>query len=720
MMMNLSKILRTVTATAIALFFAAADVFAVPSYPFPVEITQADGSTLTIRLYGDERFSYATTSDGYTIVDRMGTYYYAKLVGTELVSSGIKAHDPAQRTREELAFLKTVTSPRYDIAVAAAAQTRSVVPYTFGATPVDDNPEYRKMMVDHMTSGEEFHSLVILVDFPDRPFTVPSPEVEFSRLLNETGYSSNGATGSARDYYVQNSNGKFNPTFDVVGPYTMSQSVYSYADGNEIQFVTEACTLAETHGIDFSKYVDDGILRDVFIYYAGYNHAEAGGSYIHPARIAFLRGGYFGNFGGGKLIAAAFSSELKGARGANMASIGTFCHEFGHIIGWHDYYDSDYQENGQSFGLNYYSLMSQGNYLNDGRTPPALSAFERYMAGWCDLVEISEPGVYTLNPVYDDNGFLLKTDNNGEYFVLEYRNGLLDPWDQFLRNGDPEYIFGSGSGMMVYHVDQSNNYINGAGLPAMDLWLYNMVNAFNEHECLKIMMADNPTIDSRNRVHDLGKVFFPGTGNVTELLASYPPYLVGWDGYTIGFELYDIKENGRDNITFELREVARGIVKNLEIIPSQTNVTVSFVSPYQDIYHLEIVDAAGKVVGEVDTYDRTINFSGLLPDTTYTIYIYYEGEDEPLVAEQVTTLSVDHSKLPTIEINNSYKPEDNIVLKLINYNDTIKSIEWSVNDKVQEQTVVKLSAGMSYKIMAHVVNSAGEDEYFIKYINVVK
>lgn len=78
-----------------------------------------------------------------------------------------------------------------------------------------------------------------------------------------------------RDYYVDNSNGKFNPHFDVVGPFQLSQSVFYYP-GNEGQFIIDACNLAQSNGVDFSPYVEeDGDLRDVFIFYAGYNNAEA-------------------------------------------------------------------------------------------------------------------------------------------------------------------------------------------------------------------------------------------------------------------------------------------------------------------------------------------------------------------------------------------------------------------------------------------------------------
>ena len=42
--------------------------FGVIAYPYPVEITQRDGSKITIILKGDEHVKWAETVDGYTIL----------------------------------------------------------------------------------------------------------------------------------------------------------------------------------------------------------------------------------------------------------------------------------------------------------------------------------------------------------------------------------------------------------------------------------------------------------------------------------------------------------------------------------------------------------------------------------------------------------------------------------------------------------------------------
>lgn len=727
--MNLSKIFRALTLMLLILVLPGGDVFAVPSYPKPMIVTQADGTTITVRAYGDESFNYTTTSDGYNLVSENGIFYYATTRGGRLVSTGVQAKDPAYRTAEDRRILNSVS---YGVPYAAMATTMAAsegAMYAFGATPASADDPYAAKMSQLRSSGEEFRSLVILVQFPDRTFSVPDPRTAFSRMLNEEGYSDNNATGSARDYYVDNSNGKFNPHFDVVGPYTLSMLSTDYVahddkPGHESDFIIESCNLAEKAGVDFSKYVDDGILRDVFIFYAGYNNAEASGmGYIHPARMFFPSPDLdFGRWGGGRLLAAAYTSELKGSQGVTMAGIGTFCHEFGHILGWPDLYDTDYSENGTGFNLDVFSLMASGSYVNAGRTPPATSAYERYMVGWASITEITEPGRYELEPVYNDNGYKINTFNKDEFFILEYRDGALNKWDKFLETGDNAAgsgfpIFGSGSGMLVYHIDRSNNIVGN--YRALNLWglNFNKVNAFGTHECLRFLMASR--IERSGYVlNNFGKMFFPGTENVTQLTSTASPYFVGWDGFTPGLELYDIQKNGTSNVSFEVKKVQSGTIQNLKIIPAQFDVLVSFVSPFKEKYRIVCSEDGGREFS-VTTLDRTINFTGLTPGTKYTVSIYYEDNEEPMEVQEVTTAPLDNDKMPTLNIANSYAYGDAIALQYLNVKSKVTSVKWKVNNNEVSGTIIKLPIGLAYKIMAEITTPDGV-EYLVKYVNVVE
>ena len=73
-------------------------VSAIPAHPQPMDVTQSDGSRLTVRLVGDEFYHRTMTTDGYTLLQRSnGDYVYAIESGSRLVASDVVAHNPMMR-----------------------------------------------------------------------------------------------------------------------------------------------------------------------------------------------------------------------------------------------------------------------------------------------------------------------------------------------------------------------------------------------------------------------------------------------------------------------------------------------------------------------------------------------------------------------------------------------------------------------------------------------
>ena len=202
--------------------------------------------------------------------------------------------------------------------------------------------------------------------------------------LNKPGYSDNGATGSARDYYYDNSNGVFEPIFDVYGPIKLSQNMAYYGandssgnDKNPEQAVKEACQAIDNI-VDFSNYdLDgDGEVDLVYMVYAGKGEADGGSSNtIWPHQWNLSSAGVNLILDGKTVDRYACGSELNGS--GSIDGLGTICHEFGHAMGLPDFYDTDYDTNGQGRTLLDYSLMDSGSYNNDGWTPPYLNMEER-------------------------------------------------------------------------------------------------------------------------------------------------------------------------------------------------------------------------------------------------------------------------------------------------------------------------------------------------------
>ena len=155
-----------------ALCFALA-AYAVPAYRGLIKHTQPDGSTIMIRLCGDEFCHWVTDASGQLLEKDADGYYRP-------------ASEAQLRARRAAANIRRT-----------AANARRV-PAKAG-----------------IATGQK-HFLVILVQFKDVKFASESTaQQDFYNLLNQQNYSTNGGTGSARDFYRDNSGGAFEPIFDV-------------------------------------------------------------------------------------------------------------------------------------------------------------------------------------------------------------------------------------------------------------------------------------------------------------------------------------------------------------------------------------------------------------------------------------------------------------------------------------------------------------------------
>ena len=452
--------------TLISLFTIAfsASLWAVTATPNPFAITQPDGSTIMVKLIGDEYHAYYTTVDGTPLRQLENGFFVEDLsVQEQFAPVAQKRRASAVRPKQEASTFPLAGSPK---------------------------------------------SVVILVGFKDLPFAQTLES--FDELLNKSGYDHNGATGSCRDYFIAASDSLFQPQFDVYGPYTLEGKMEDYGaatnsdhDKNPGQMIIDACQAAEAAGVDFAQYDinNDGVLDNVFVYYAGHNQAEGGGAntvWPHKSDLSWKNVKV-----GGKVIATyACTSEYSGSAGKVRASIGTFCHEFGHVLGLPDLYDTNYKY----YTVSNWDIMCSGNYNNNGRTPPTYSAYERFFLGWLAPQQLAEKGEYILEPIQESNQAYLIADgqhnlsgsnpNPREFFVLECRTKT--GWDAYL----------PGSGMLVWHID----YLATA-------WYTNTPN--NGPDILRIHMEEANGIPWNQRgINESGRASdpYPGTQKVTQYI----------------------------------------------------------------------------------------------------------------------------------------------------------------------------------------------------------
>ena len=358
---------------------------------------------------------------------------------------------------------------------------------------------------------------VILVQFKDKSFLSETPNSDFSRLLNEVGYSDNGGTGSVHDYYLENSMGTFDATFDVFGPYTYSDT-FANDDDNYAAKVLWSVISSHSSEINWSNYDNDGdgTVDMVFMYYAGYNQAENQyETLIWPHKWAFSSAGVSTSTLNGKRFSTyACTSELKGIVGSGtMCGIGTCAHEFSHTQGLPDFYDVNYDEygDGEAGATYHYDIMCSGSYNNDGRTPPYFTAEERIMMGWLDdYTDLPSSGDIQIPSVNTNFAYKMASSNttgDGEYFVFECRSGT--GWDAYVQPG-----------MIVYHVDKSTKYTvyyktsntSTSSSSPYNLWSTQYINASGSHPCFYIVPAADQ--DNLNYGGSETKLPFPGTENI--------------------------------------------------------------------------------------------------------------------------------------------------------------------------------------------------------------
>ena len=447
----------------------------VPATPEPIVKVQADGSEVTLQLRGDEFHSYYTRMDGTPV---------------RLNERGMWIKDASVAVPSE----------------ASRKARRIAKQQSFSATfPLSGSP----------------HSVVILVNFKDLKFQYKLSDYE--KMLNESGYSANNGVGSARDYFIACSDSIFSPIFDCYGPIELNYD-YAYYDKNTAKMIVEACMKVSDTGVNMAQYDtnNDGRLDNVFVYYAGHNEAEGGPSAsIWPHRSIVTSGDRVD----GKLIYDyACTSELRGSAGSAMCGIGTFCHEFGHVLGLPDYYDTD---KSGAYTIGSWDIMCSGSYNGNGKTPPTHTAGERFELGWVTPVQLTEAGMYTLEPI--ENGkkqvyLIAKETHNlswespspSEYWLLENRQNV--GWDRHSSSLP-------GTGMLIWHVDYNASAWGG--------------NTPNNEVPLRYDIEEAGGVRGYSADSDP----FPGSKQVT----TFTPVL--HNGEIVDQPLTDISVNG-ENITF--------------------------------------------------------------------------------------------------------------------------------------------------------------------------
>ena len=682
------------------------DSMARPARKGKIAFMQPDGSSFVGSITGDEFFRLKMTETGESIIrDEDGWWCYAAYdaLGNKY-SSGVKvgvSDITAKTASRQIPYAQLIQRAaarraefNNELALKREKMRKSMTLTKAGAGPV------------------EKHGIIILAAYSDVAFTYSKQN--FVDMMNQSGYSYNGATGSAKDYFEAQFGNMYNFTFDVSDIVTLPNNRKYYgqnvgSDDNDArpqQMVSEACTLAEKSGVDFSRYDDDGdgYVDTVFVIFAGDDEADSGIEDCIWAHAWSLSKAI--TLSGKKIFSYACASELGREVSfdrwgnytpgeAYLAGIGTFCHEYSHTFGLADLYDTDYSSNGHSEALwSSTGLMDGGNMNNKGNTPPNWNAIDRVQLGVGNCIELT-PGKYDIKPISENGDYYkLETGTPGEYYLIECRDAS-NVWDSHT----------GGSGMLVYHIDRTSSAIN-------NYWAQNAPNVKPTHQCADLIEADktllskyksgsdfyfSPTV-YESHYNDLYRLFFP-YNNVDCLDKSYA--LTSWYGAKIDARIENISRESDGSISFN-------VVDYMTVTPFQNEALIEI----QDL------DATGAVTLDIsngsdkknikllpdESGDYRTMLEGLTAGTQYTLELNYQKASGTSTTKFKTFRTLEMSDFkkicldfPIRKSDGSFPKGARIPLAILNAQDALK-VEWYFNSG-------KISCGSDYK---WAIPSSGE------------
>ena len=415
--------------------------------------TQADGTTIEVQQFGDEFYHYMLNRDGKQVREVNGMYVVVGYAPSKEVARARRAKGVARRQRKDVG-----TEP-------------NLAP----------------------------KGVVILANFSNKSMQSGHTQATFDELCNSLNCTVNDGYPSAGQYFADQSNGTYRPQFDVFGPVTLSRNVAYYGtdkpgqDEGDDQYATdavvEACVLAnEQFTINWADYDSDsdGYVDFVYVIYAGKGQADGGTSetiWPHNWSVESARQSGYCTYsasqcrvGGKKLDNYAMSGEISGS---SLGGIGTLCHEFGHVMGLPDLYDTDYGTNYENnLTPNDWNIMDGGSYNGDGHCPPNYDPWEKDFFGWLTPINLGNTGQnLTLYANGTENQQTYQINASGTYvgpttsglrYYIENRQAV--GWDAPL----------TGHGLLIWKVNfnasawenNAPNNSNTSGAP-----LYTVVSA---------------------------------------------------------------------------------------------------------------------------------------------------------------------------------------------------------------------------------------------------
>ncbi|MCB1187513.1 M6 family metalloprotease domain-containing protein [bacterium] len=467
---------------------------------------------------------------------------------------------------------------------------------------------------------------VLRADFSDQAADYDTYDVDY---FDDKFFNTGVTPPSANDYFQQVSYGKLEIDGAVAtggeggdGWYRAAGTKDFYnASSNNARSLIYEMVMASDDDVDYSQFDTDkdGYVDTLIVFYAG--PVWFGGG-LHPHRWSGVNAHV-----DGVIVDSYF---LTGYHDNDSWSMTITCHEYGHILGLPDLYDTDYSSN----GVARWSLMAD-NYDNN-QLVPSPDPWCKVQLGWVTPTVITDNVQdYPIN-AYQTNPEVLKVWTNGQqgdqYFLVCNMQKILTDATR------------PGEGLLVLHCDDSQSNNRDEYRKWVDVESARGVNDTNAAE-------QRDPIDDGNSGH-ANDLWFDGnsdgdyTGQFSNISnprsSNYPnpgnQTFVRLDdisvpGATMTLDIYVESVNApgvtitshadNDNITGEITVTAEATpdggrtIDRVEFYLNDAYFGSDDTAPYQKTFHTQGVydgSRALKVVavdsaGEIDTDSVTVNLS---------------------------------------------------------------------------------------------------------------
>lgn len=547
---------------------------AVPAPPTLHTLSQPDGTTFQARQWGDEFAHGWQTDEDLTILfdEPTGTWRYA-VPGED----GALVASPAEVGKDQPPADAGTLRPAAALAEAAAKRALR---------------SQRSASMPPSPSGTA-NILVVLMKFYDCPAT-------YTRDALYNVFFGTNPIGSLPDYYREVSRNRFKVSDggSTVGWFTARKPHNYYGqnlnalktDIHVSELIVEAATALDTSGFDFSKFDSDGdCYVDAFsVVYAGTEESSSGVStdiWPHEYKLSYTGKpftthtpcpGHPGQFimVDDYIVQGERSDNGKGS--AAITTIGTMAHEYGHVLGLVDLYDTDYSSN----GIGDWSLMALGVYNGNpaGSQPAHLDPWSKSFLGWISPLMVEA----TLNnrqimPIEKSGGLVYQllegNPLSGEYYLVENRQQI--GFDAGL----------PASGLMIWHIDGdmvakklvSNTVDNSECYPG------STPSCQQQHYGVSLVQADGnyslERVSWKNFRDSMSLGFpFPGSSGNRSFSDSTTPSAVLFTGASSGIQVASIATGSNGAMSATLSSPVGGITPPPTVCSSIASQGVSVPS----------------------------------------------------------------------------------------------------------------------------------------------